>query len=131
MGRTSTPPSGDEGLALRSPCRRVSWEPARMTSPILLSGATSNTGQVIAELLRGRDRSFVAMVRNPARRRVVEDLGMRAIIGDYDDPASLERALVGIETAYLVCTPDEHLLRRELAFIEAAKRVGVRHIVKC
>lgn len=102
-----------------------------MTVPILLSGATSNTGQVIAEQLRDRDRPFVAMVRNSSRLREVEDLGMRAVVGDYDDPRSLERALDGIEIAYLVCTPDQHLLRRELAFIEAAKRVGVRHIVKC
>jgi uncharacterized protein YbjT (DUF2867 family) len=102
-----------------------------MGEPTLLTGATGNSGRVIAEHLQRRGLPFVAMVRSPARRREVEALGMRAVMGDFDDPPSLDRALAGVESAYLVCTPDEKIIAREIAFIHAAKRVGVRYIVKC
>ena len=102
-----------------------------MTTPILLTGATGNTGRAIAEQLTKRGVPFVAMVRSDGRRRELEALGMTTIHGDFDDPESLERALAGIEKAYLVCTPDEHLIPREGAFIRAAASAGVRLVVKC
>jgi uncharacterized protein YbjT (DUF2867 family) len=103
-----------------------------MSQPtILLTGATGNTGQVVAEQLRARGVAFTAMARSEPNRRTLEAAGTPTIAGDFDDPRTLERALAGIEKAYLVCTPDEHLVRRETAFIRAAKAAGVRLIVKC
>ena len=52
-------------------------------------------------------------------------------MGDFDDPPSLAAALAGVEVAYLVCTPDARMMSREVGFIRAARRAGVRHIVKC
>lgn len=98
---------------------------------ILLTGATGNTGQVVAEQLARRGIPFVAMVRSESNRRKLEAVGVATIPGDFDDPTSLARALTGIEQAYLVCTPDEQVVPRELAFIRAAKTAGVRHLVKC
>ncbi len=51
--------------------------------------------------------------------------------GDFDDPASMKVALKGAEKAYLCCTPDHMLGPRETAFLHAAEKAGVRHIVKC
>lgn len=102
-----------------------------MTVPILLTGATGNTGQVIAEELTRRGVPFVAMTRSASSRARLDALGIPSIGADFDDPVSLDRALRGVEKAYLVCTPDEKLIPREVAFIDAAKRAGVRHIVKC
>ncbi len=102
-----------------------------MTGPIVLTGPTGNTGQVIAKELLARGFSVLGMVRSEENRRRLRDLGVESVHGDYDDPASLDRALAGAEKAYLVCTPDEHLVPRETAFIRAAVRAGVKHIVKC
>jgi uncharacterized protein YbjT (DUF2867 family) len=102
-----------------------------MTTPILLTGATGNTGHVVAEQLVARGVPIVAMARSAARRRELEAAGIDTVHGDFDDPASLRRALAGIEKAYLVCTPDEKLVRRETAFIHAAAHAGVRLVVKC
>ncbi len=55
----------------------------------------------------------------------------RRSYGDFDKPETLTAALSGVERAYLVCTPDEHVVRRECAFIDAARAAGVRHVVKC
>ena len=102
-----------------------------MNATILLTGATGNTGQVVAEELQRRGLPFVAMVRSRANQAKLAAKGITTVTGDFDDPASLERALQGIDKAYLVCTPDEKLIPRETAFINAAKRAGVTHVVKC
>ncbi|MFV8754513.1 SDR family oxidoreductase [Nannocystaceae bacterium ST9] len=102
-----------------------------MIKPILITGATGNTGRVVAERLRERGVPFLAMARSLARERELAEHGIEARSGDFDDLPSMVRALAGIETAYLVCTPDELLIPREVAFIRAAKQAGVRRIVKC
>jgi uncharacterized protein YbjT (DUF2867 family) len=102
-----------------------------MIQRIVLTGATGNTGQVVAAELHRRGVPFVAMTRREAARRRLAGLGYETGAGDLDDPASLEPALEGAAKVYLVCTPDEHLVRRETAFITAAKRAGVEHIVRC
>src|SRR5690349_20537733 len=104
---------------------------SNMNAPILLTGATGNTGQVVADRLRERGVPFVGLVRSEARRRELAARGLDSRMGDFDDQTSLVRALEGIEVAYLVCTPDELLIPREVAFIRAAMQAGVRRIVKC
>ena len=98
---------------------------------IVLTGATGNTGQVIVAELKRRGVPFAAMVHSETRAAQLAALSVPSITGDFDDSASLEGALDGAEKAYLVCTPDEKLVARETAFVNAAKKVGVRHIVKC
>jgi len=102
-----------------------------MDGRIVLTGATGNTGQVVAEELERRGVPFVAMARREAAREQLAAKGIDTVAGDFDDPSSLEPALDGAAKAYLVCTPDERLVPRETAFIEAAKKVGVGHIVRC
>ena len=98
---------------------------------IVITGATGNTGQVVVEECKQRGLSFVAMVRSKANQEQMAALGIETVMGDFDDPPSLERALDGVEKAYLVCTPNERLIPRESAFIAAAKKAGVHHIVRC
>lgn len=72
-----------------------------------------------------------AMTRSEAKRRALEASGISAVIGDFDKPDTLRAALEGVDTAYLVCTPDERLVTCESHFIAAAKAAGVKKIVKC
>lgn len=102
-----------------------------MKNHIVITGATGNTGQVIAEELKRRGVPFKAMARSGKNRARLMAAGTEAVHGDFDDPASLVRALDGAEKAYLCCTPDHLVGPRETAFISAAKKAGVRHIVKC
>lgn len=97
----------------------------------LITGATGNTGRVIAERLKQRNISFKVMARSEMRRRELESAGFSVVMGDFDDASSLDNALMGVQKAYLVCTPDERLVPRETAFINAAKKAGVQHIIKC
>ena len=108
------------------------WYPeATMNEPVLLTGATGNTGQVVAEELRRMGVPVVGMARSSKNRERLEAQGIRTVHGDFDDPESLTRGLAGVKRAYLVCTPDEKLVARESAFVRAAKKAGVEHVVKC
>src|SRR5690606_39097346 len=95
---------------------------AAMAGRIVVSGATGNTGQLVAKALAARGLPVVAMARTEANRGRLRDMGLEAVHGDFDEPLSLARALDGAQKAYLVCTPDEHLVRRETAFVHAAER---------
>ncbi|WP_434418288.1 NAD(P)H-binding protein [Nannocystis pusilla] len=97
---------------------------------ILVTGATGNTGSLVAKELRERGMGVRAMVRTPAAIEQLARQGVDAVLGDFDEPESLTAALAGVERAYLVCTPDERLERRETAFIAAARAAGVKNLVK-
>lgn len=102
-----------------------------MSQQIVITGATGNTGQVIVGEFQRRGVPFVALARSATNRAALARAGVATVAGDFDDPASLVRALQGATMAYLVCTPDERLIPREMAFIAAAREAGVRRIVKC
>jgi uncharacterized protein YbjT (DUF2867 family) len=102
-----------------------------MKNHIVVTGATGNTGQVVAEELKRRGVPFVAMARSEKNRKKLEERGIPAVHGDFDDPPTLLSALEGAEKAYLVCTPDHMLGPRETAFVRAADQAGVQHLVKC
>lgn len=102
-----------------------------MDGHIVVTGATGNTGQVIAAELQKLKIPFAAMVRSDTNRAILERQGIQSVMGDFDNPPSLGRALSGAAKVYLVCTPDEKLIPREMALISEAKKAGVRHIVKC
>ena len=102
-----------------------------MSERILVTGATGNTGSLVADGLRCAGAQVVAMVRSEANRARLAARGLTSVHGVFDAPPSLQRALDGVDRAYLVCTPDERLIPRETAFIAAARAAGVRQIVKC
>lgn len=102
-----------------------------MSERVVVTGATGNTGQVVAEELLRLGVPIVAMARSATNRSRLEAKGIDTVYGNFDDPASMEKALAGAHKAYLVCTPDEKLIPRETAFVRAAKEAGVKHVVKC
>lgn len=102
-----------------------------MKNHIVVTGATGNTGQLVADELQRRGVPFVAMTRSEKNKRRLAERGIESVHGDFDDPASMVKALQGAEKAYLVCTPDHMMGPRETAFIHAADKAKVKHIVKC
>ncbi|HEY7067816.1 MAG TPA: SDR family oxidoreductase [Chloroflexota bacterium] len=98
---------------------------------ILITGATGNVGAELARNLSGRGVPFRAMVRSPeAAKRIDALAGAELVAGDFDDPASLARALSGVERAFLLTNSSERAEAQQRAFVAAAQRAGVRHLVK-
>ena len=105
---------------------------------ILVTGATGNNGLEILQRLASQNVQVRAMVRaasgtqERARNRVqaIADLGIEMVEADFDRPETLLSALAGVDRAFLVTNSTEHVEAQQLAFVEAAKQSGVKHIVK-
>lgn len=95
---------------------------------ILLTGATGTVGGLVARRLRGTT-ALRLLTRRPDRAANLSGPRSEVCGGDFDDLASLRRALTGVTSALLVSanplthTHDEH-------FLAAAHACGVRQVVK-
>jgi len=104
--------------------------------PILVTGATGQQGGAVLRHLRTRGFAVRALTRDmhsPAARTLAAR-GIGVIQGNFDDRASLERALDGAYGAYTVQTPwqsggVEGEVRQGIAFADAAKAAGIQHLV--
>jgi uncharacterized protein YbjT (DUF2867 family) len=97
---------------------------------ILVSGATGNIGGEVTRHLLDRKASIRALVRDLKKADPLEAQGVEVTQGDFSQPETLDAALQGIDTAFLVMPNDRHQIELECNFIDAAKRAGVRHLVK-
>lgn len=96
----------------------------------LVVGAAGAVGQEVVRELAARGVEVRAMVREfPA----VEDAPLRGVSyveADLRKPATLDKALEGVDAAFLVTKEMPGAVDREKAFIDAAKRAGNVRIVK-
>lgn len=99
---------------------------------IAISGASGDLGHRAALHLLERISSsdVVLLTRNPEKLAALAARGARVRKADFDDPASLPRALDGVERMLLVSTiaVGEQRRAQHRNAIEAAARAGVRHI---
>lgn len=98
---------------------------------ILMTGATGSSGSAIVREFVRRGLPVRALVRNPGKL-AGSDLPSTVEVarGDMLEPASLRGALDGVRTALLISSPERNLVETQVSFLEAAKRAGVRHVVK-
>jgi len=101
-----------------------------MKTTILIGGATGNTGLPLVKQLTASGVPVRAMIHTTEKRAKVEGSTVEAVVADFKNRASLEKALQGIESAYLVSPPSLDQVRDQTMFVEAAKAMGVKHIVK-
>ena len=101
---------------------------AANASPILVTGATGNTGRPLVEALVRAGAPVRAMVRDQAGQARLP-AGVQAAVADFDDPASLAAALDGAERAYLVTPSSEQAEAQQKRFADLAAKAGVRHLV--
>lgn len=98
---------------------------------ILITGATGTNGVEIAKLLSGKGVRCRALVRRPEKANALSGLpGVELVQGDFEHPETLAPALEGIEKSLLISSIDPRLPEIQGNFVQAAKRAGVRHVVK-
>ncbi|MBO3460030.1 SDR family oxidoreductase [Aetokthonos hydrillicola Thurmond2011] len=97
---------------------------------ILVTGATGTNGYEILKQLSATDAKVRAFVRNPNKASVVEQLGVEVVIGNFNDPETLNTALKNVEKAILLSAPDQQQVELQSNFIQAAKQNGIKHVVK-
>ncbi|BAC90832.1 SDR family oxidoreductase [Gloeobacter violaceus] len=97
---------------------------------ILITGATGNNGVEIVRLLAQKNISARALVRDSKRAGAVALPHIEVVEGNFDRPETLLAALVGVDRAFLLTPSSERAESQQLAFIDAARQIGIRHIVK-
>jgi uncharacterized protein YbjT (DUF2867 family) len=103
---------------------------------ILVTGATGTNGiELLKRLTAYRTHALPIQVRAMVRKPVDQMDhsrkvgGAEYVIADFDDQASLKRALHGVTKAFLVTNSSERAEEQQLRFVDLARAASVRHIV--
>ncbi len=98
---------------------------------ILVTGATGLNGKELLRRLSARGIAVRALVRHPAKAEAIAALPHVEIVqGDMARPETLAAALLDVDRAMLISSSDPDMLDVQSNFIAAAKKAGVRHVVK-
>jgi uncharacterized protein YbjT (DUF2867 family) len=100
-----------------------------MSQLILVTGATGTVGSEVVKQLVEAGRKVRALVRNPAKAKTLGG-AVEIVVGDLEKPETLGPAFEGVDAAFVLCNASPLLPVLESNAFEAAKRAGVRHIVK-
>lgn len=92
---------------------------------ILITGATGNIGRELIPLLLETGQPIRVFVRDERKVAYVDERVER-VVGDLDKAETFVPAVKGVERIFLVT----YETQQDINVIEAAKRAGVRHIVK-
>lgn len=95
---------------------------------ILITGATGTVGRAVLDEVLKTNTPVKAMVRSADDAKKAPQ-GVASALADFADKATLQKALGGVETVFLVCSPIPHLVELEGNAIDASKESGVKHIV--
>lgn len=105
-------------------------------STVLVTGATGKQGGAVVRALLKAGRPVRALSRDPgsAAAQALSEQGVEVVKGDFNDPASLDAALKGVDGVFSMQMgshpgdPDTEILTGR-ALIEAARRAEVRVVV--
>lgn len=97
---------------------------------VIVTGAAGRTGGEVVRLLSARGIRVRALVRDPARVKGLNGPGVEVVVGDLTRPATLDPAFRGTNKLFLVSSPDPDVETLHGNAIEAAKRAGIRHVVR-
>jgi uncharacterized protein YbjT (DUF2867 family) len=97
---------------------------------ILVTGGTGTSGGEIVSQLAATGTPFRALVRSPEKAIALKMTGVEIVPGDLSKPETLPAALKRIDQVLLLSSPDPKQVELQGNMVEAAKKAGVRHIVK-
>jgi uncharacterized protein YbjT (DUF2867 family) len=96
-----------------------------MGNRILVTGATGNIGKEVINLLKAKNANFIA---GTTSGKAIE--GVETIKLDFADKTSLEKAMQGITTLFMLLPSHPEIVKWGENIIDAAKKSGINHIVR-
>jgi uncharacterized protein YbjT (DUF2867 family) len=101
-----------------------------MSKTVLVTGATGTIGRDVAKRLVKKGTDVRAAVREPDKARNQLGSEITTVTFDFENAATFPAALEAVEKLFLLppLMPNQVEVANE--FVDAAKRAGVRHIVK-
>ncbi|GEM_PF-38474 len=101
-----------------------------MPGLILVTGATGKVGTELVKQLSAAGLKVRAAVHTPDKAAKLKDLVKDGVEFDYDKPATVKKALNGVDRVFLITPVSEKMVEMTTSFVKAAKEAGVKHIVK-
>src|SRR3984893_9514876 len=95
---------------------------------ILITGASGSVGKVVLQEACRKESKVRAMYRSKEEAEKAP-AGCEPVLADYADKPSLRKALNGVATVYVVCSPIPQLVELESNMLDACKESGVKHVV--
>ncbi len=96
----------------------------------LITGATGNTGNLVANELLRRGESVRCLTRDAEKAAALADAGAEIVVGDLDHPETLGPAFTGIDSVYLVTATGPNTVAQAMNGINAARAAGVSYLVR-
>lgn len=97
---------------------------------IVVTGATGNVGLELVKRLFDRSLPVRAFVRDRSRARAIALPGIELVEGDFSRPETFTRALDGADQLFLLIPSSADAEQQQRNFVDVAKRLRVKHIVK-
>jgi uncharacterized protein YbjT (DUF2867 family) len=98
---------------------------------ILITGANGLAGSAVIREFARQQSPVRALVRSREKAQALAGLpAVELVEGDMVRPETLAGALSGVDRVLLISSPNQQMVETQSAFIDNAKRAGVRHIVK-
>lgn len=95
---------------------------------IAIAGATGRVGSSLVDLLAADDVEVSALTRHAKGSKFSEKVALAEIA--FDRPETLRKALEGADRLFISQGSSPQQVENEIALIDAATAVGVRHVVK-
>lgn len=99
-----------------------------MSNKILVTGASGNIGSTLIQALRQSARAADVVAAVHAGGRSVDGVASRTV--DFADVRSLQNAMDGVGTLFLLLPLAETMVSWTRNAVDAAKKAGVKHIVR-
>jgi len=102
---------------------------------VLVTGATGQQGGAVARSLLERGHQVVALTRNASgdAARKLADSGAAIVAGDFETPETLQSAVAGVDTVFLMGnsweTGPEGETRQGVNAVDALAATGVGHVI--
>ncbi len=96
---------------------------------ILITGANGQLGTAVIKNLLDKTSAnqIAAFVRDESKASNLKEKGVDIRVGNYDDTASLDKAMQGIERVLLIAGTDENnRIKQHQNVVDAAKKAGVQ-----
>jgi uncharacterized protein YbjT (DUF2867 family) len=95
---------------------------------ILITGASGSVGKTVLQEACRKESKVRAMYRSKEEAAKAPS-GCRPVLADYSDKPSLRKALEGVTSVFVVCSPIPQLVELESNVLDVCKESGVNHVV--
>ncbi len=97
---------------------------------IAVVGATGNTGRAVVKELKALGQDPIAVVRNADKAREVLGAGVKTAVAELTDPATLQKALTGVESVFVVTGHNPGMVEQQNNVLDAALKAGAKYLVR-